>query len=443
MSVRRRRQLALLGAARAAMATSPPATRGLSLGQSTPRGAEARRAGRWKALLGIGVLIPDGVLIRYAQFSTSSETANSWAQLVWRGACSGVVLTVRTLVVLWRRHRESHAPSAQASWLPLTLFSVASLYAQALLCARCGCRPERLRFLGRTRAKLALGALLYGTQSVTFVLATGMTSVANVLIMVALSPLCGALWERALLGKRLPLRTWAACVACVACVAAVLADSWMCDECTAANTIEGDAVALIIPISLGLYFTVTKPPENAAIEAEGGEERDVASAEKPAVSARRVDPGEDDAPVFTVWVGNFLTFAAGLIGLLGVMDESTSALETASKTALASILIMSLVVIPGAFTLLTMAAATVPSAEVSLIMLLELVISPFIVWGAGFERPSDVGFAAGGCLLATLIVHSVLGVLEDRRGGGEKCAADPSLDSKAEVASDEPLTASI
>ena len=330
-----------------------------------------------------------------------------------------------------------------SSLLPLTLFSVASLYAQALLCARCGCRPERLRFLGRTRARLALGALLYGTQSVTFVLATGMTSVANVLIMVALSPLCGALWERALLGKRLPLHTWAACVACVACVAAVLADSWMCDECTAANTIEGDAVALIIPISLGLYFTVTKPPENAAIEAEGGEERDVASAEKPAVSARRVDPGEDDAPVFMVWVGNFLTFAAGLIGLLGVMDESTSALETASKTALASILIMSLVVIPGAFTLLTMAAATVPSAEVSLIMLLELVISPFIVWGAGFERPSDVGFAAGGCLLATLIVHSVLGVLEDRRGGGEKCAADPSLDSKAEVASDEPLTSSI
>ena len=68
-----------------------------------------------------------------------------------------------------------------------------------------------------------------------------------------------------------------------------------------------------------------------------------------------------------------------------------------------------------AFALLTIGAKQVPSAEVSLIMLIELALGPALVWAAVGEVPTWRVWLGSAGVLVTMAVESAVGVADERR----------------------------
>ena len=297
--------------------------------------------------------------------------------------------------------------------------------------------------------RLLGGSILYAAQSIGFQLAANLTSIANVLIIVALMPLCGAVWEHVLLGMALQRHTWIACGICVVFVAAVITDSYMRQGETSA-ALEGDLIALTVPLAMGLYFCAMKEPakngsSKVQKQALGSQPSHPHALEVPHAHTHALTvvgvptAGEsdkcgidrhsesDDTPVMVVILGNLLAALMAVIALHGERGETFGALAPDSAGALCAVLAVGLVVIPASFTLLSYAAVLIPGAEVSLIMLFELAVSPLLVWAAGFERPSDVGLGAGCAILLTLATHSLIEMRVFSKG------AAPGRESQAEA----------
>jgi drug/metabolite transporter (DMT)-like permease len=70
-----------------------------------------------------------------------------------------------------------------------------------------------------------------------------------------------------------------------------------------------------------------------------------------------------------------------------------------------------------AFALLTLGAKDVPSAEVSLIMLIELALGPLLVWAAVGEMPTWRVWLGAAGVLATMAAESFAAVADERREG--------------------------
>ncbi len=111
-----------------------------------------------------------------------------------------------------RRHR--HAPSRQCAWLRADLLAQPVQFAGAAGCCSAGCRARRgcgapCATGGRA---LWISGLCWCVMYTAFMVAITLTTVANVLVTMAMAPLLTAMAARVALGHRLALRTWAAIV---------------------------------------------------------------------------------------------------------------------------------------------------------------------------------------------------------------------------------------
>ncbi|MCE9658019.1 MAG: DMT family transporter [Burkholderiales bacterium] len=100
---------------------------------------------------------------------------------------------------------------------------------------------------------LWLSGLCWSVMFTAFMVAITMTTVANVLVTMAIAPLVTALMARFALGHRLPSRTWAAVFV------AGLGIAWMyANEVAAADSrhLAGIVVALGVPIAAAVNWTV-------------------------------------------------------------------------------------------------------------------------------------------------------------------------------------------
>ena len=130
-----------------------------------------------------------------------------------------------------------------------SFFNAAALV--AMLAGLRGWRPL-WRSLAAGGAALWLSGLCWAVMFTTFMVAITMTTVANVLITMAIAPLLTALLARIALGQLLPLRTWAAIVI------AGLGIAWMyVHELGAADArnVVGTLVALGVPIAAAVNWT--------------------------------------------------------------------------------------------------------------------------------------------------------------------------------------------
>ena len=93
-----------------------------------------------------------------------------------------------------------------------------------------------------------------------------------------------------------------------------------------------------------------------------------------------------------------------------------SALAVAACVAIAALVTQTLSVAV-AFALLTLGAKDVPSAEVSLIMLIELALGPLLVWAAVGEMPTWRVWLGAAGVLATMAAESFAAVADERREG--------------------------
>ncbi len=76
---------------------------------------------------------------------------------------------------------------------------------------------------------------------------------------------------------------------------------------------------------------------------------------------------------------------------------------------------MGAVVVPLAFALIATGPRYLPAADVGLLMLLEAIFGPLLVWWASGEQPSDATFVGGAIIIGALAANNAVALRGGRR----------------------------
>lgn len=230
-----------------------------------------------------------------------------------------------------------------------------------------------IRYGGRT---LWLSGLCWSVMFTAFMVGITLTTVANVLVTMAIAPLLTAIFAWATLGHRLPLRTWGAIAAAGAGIA------WM----YAAELRGGDGrhwigigVALCVPVAAAVNWTL--------LQSDRGQG----------------DSGTDY--MAAVLIGAVLSALVAFLPALPLQ-------ATPRDIAMLAMLGLVQLAIP---CLLAVAVARVLAApEVALLGLLEVIFGVLWTWLGADETPSAAVLGGGLLVIAALVANELLG-LRSRR----------------------------
>lgn len=226
-------------------------------------------------------------------------------------------------------------------------------------------------------ALLWLSALFWAVMFTAFMVALTLTTVAQTLIAVSLSPLLAALMGWLFLRQPLPLRTWGAIIL------ALLGMGWIAgrgllQSHAAPNQTLGLLVALAVPLSaaanwVSLRRAGTQGPMQAAVLIG-------ALLSMLAVSGMARPLQSDVHDVF--WLGFLGLFQLAVPGMLAVW-----------------------------------AAQRLAPAEVGLLGLLEVIFGILWAWIGAGEQPGRSTLLGGALVLLALLGNEWLGWMRQRRGG--------------------------
>ena len=212
--------------------------------------------------------------------------------------------------------------------------------------------------------------LAAGASGVLFVLAVSMTSVANVVFIIASMPVFAALFSRLFLGERIS-RRMAATMASVFVGLAIIA---LGSGETEGASLAGDAVAVLVAATFAAGLTAAR-------------------------KARAVSmvPG-----VAMAHLG-----AAAVLAL--VTSPAAMPLDAWPLVALHGVFIAASAI--G----LALGPRYITSAEVALLILLESVLAPLLVWAVIGENPGPWALTGGAVVISALAVSNILALR--RRNG--------------------------
>lgn len=216
---------------------------------------------------------------------------------------------------------------------------------------------------------LWISGLCWAVMFTAFMVALTITTVANVLVTLAVGPLLTALVSRFVLGQRLPLRSW------LAIGAAGIGIAWMFGTSIHGGRLQhlvGSLVALLVPIAAAVNWSVLQHLS-----------------------------GREKAPDMLVAV----LIGAGVSAVL-CLPLALPFAASAKDFALLSLLGVVQLAIP---CLMVVAATRVLSApEVSLLGLLEVVLGTLWAWLGADEVPNPAVFGGGSLVLGALLVNALL-----------------------------------
>ena len=287
----------------------------------------------------------------------------------------GAVLTMVGVTLMWSiagvvtRHLEAARAFEVTFWR-------SGFNALALLLMLAWLRgPAPLwRTLRNGGSTLWLSGLCWSVMFTAFMVALTLTTVANVLITMALAPLFTALLSRVLLRHALPLRTWGAIVV------AGLGIAWMYGQQVSAGDARqllGTAVALGVPIAAAINWTLLHHHrEDASVDM------------LPAVLI-----GATLSALLTLPLA--VPFAAsahdiGLLALLGVVQLAIPCL------------------------LAVTASRALSAPEAALLALLEVVFGVLWAWWGANEAPSIAVLGGGLLVIGALAGNELLSLRRPR-----------------------------
>ena len=212
-------------------------------------------------------------------------------------------------------------------------------------------------------------AFFFGTGGLFFVSSIMFTSVANTVVIISSAPLFAALFTRLFRIECIPVRTWLAIGMALLGVCLVFAGS------LGSGSLIGDGIAVLTACNAGANLTML-----------------------------RRNPHLDRMP---------LVCLGGLIMAL-LAWPLAQPLQVGSQGFL-FLGIMGLVQMPVALFLIAQSTRYLPSPEVSLFLIVETVLSPIWVWCILGEVPPGMTYVGGSLIVATLILHSWLGIREVSR----------------------------
>ena len=208
-----------------------------------------------------------------------------------------------------------------------------------------------------------VSGVFFGASTISFVMSIRLTTAANTLVIVASTPLFAAIFTRIFLSEKVPRRTWVAVVAGFSGIVVIFSGS------LSAGSVTGDLLALATAMFMAGNFVIIRSHRQVSMI--------------PAVVLSGIL-----TTLITVFVTDPLSVGASDMLLLSVMGT---------------------VVMPVPLALMTVAPKLIPAAEVSLIMLLETFLGPLWVWLVIGQRPAGETVLGGGVLVATLVVHALVG----------------------------------
>jgi drug/metabolite transporter (DMT)-like permease len=205
--------------------------------------------------------------------------------------------------------------------------------------------------------------LIFAAGSLCFIYSITHTLVANTLFLTATSPVFAALMSRYFLKERVAWRTWFAIAMTLAGVGVIASGSLG----EGRGGLDGDLAAIGAAITLAATFTIARMTKTRSMVPAMGLAGLVS-----AIAALPLATTLVAAPADWLW-----------IGLLG------------------------LVVSPIGFALLTTGPRYLPAPDVSLMLLLESVFGPLLVWLVLAEYPGDRSLVGGAIVLSALVLSNV------------------------------------
>lgn len=202
----------------------------------------------------------------------------------------------------------------------------------------------------------------FGTLA--FLYSVTQTSIANTLFIASTSPIFAALIARFILREHVSLRTWLTIAATLVGIGIIAYGSIG----GGIGSIEGDIAALGAAISLAITFSIARANRSASMVPATG-------------------------------LAGLLT---GLIGLL-VAPDIAIAREDWIWVGL-----LGLVVAPLGFALLATGPRYLPAPDVSLILLLEAVLGPLLVWWVLAEYPGNMTMIGGVIVLGAMAISNLI-----------------------------------
>jgi drug/metabolite transporter (DMT)-like permease len=242
------------------------------------------------------------------------------------------------------------------------------------------------RSLREGGSALWISGLCWCVMFTAFMVAVSLTTVANVLITLALGPLFTALLARAALGHRLAPRTWGA----IALAGAGIA--WMYGHEVSAGDprhLLGMGIALAVPVAAAVNWTLLQHLKNHG-DRQGAQSANRAADMLPAVLVGAAMSALVTLPPALPLQAS--THDVGWLALLGLVQLAIPCL------------------------LAVVVARVLPGPEISLLALLEVVFGVAWAWLGANEAPAPSVLAGGAVVLLALAGNELLALREGARG---------------------------
>ena len=215
---------------------------------------------------------------------------------------------------------------------------------------------------------LWLSGLCWSVMFTAFMVALTLTTVANVLVTMALGPLLTALSARAFTSYRIPARTW------LAIALAGVGIVWMYGgQANLSAQLTGTLVALLVPIAAASNWTVVQHSQ------AHGQKIDLI----PAVLV-----GAVISSLVTLPLALPFTATPNDIGLLAFLGLTQLAIPCV---------------------LSVWCASKLKAPEISLLALLEIIFGILLVWVGAGEAPGNSVLYGGALVIGALVMNEILG----------------------------------
>jgi drug/metabolite transporter (DMT)-like permease len=238
--------------------------------------------------------------------------------------------------------------------------------------------PAFWRDLATARWPLWVSGCCGGTMYTAFMIGLTLTSVANVLVTLAVGPLVTALFARLFLGPRLPRRTWVA----IALGGAGIAWMFGQDALTGAS-LTGTLVAFAAPLAASVNWTLLQSMANRPQESPPPPDM------LPAVLIGAVLSAGVTLPF--AWPLTASVHDISLLALLGVVQLTAPCL------------------------LVVRISKALPAPEIALLGLLEVVFGVAWAWIGAGEQPAPATLTGGLLVIGALVFNETLGLRQRRR----------------------------
>ncbi len=240
------------------------------------------------------------------------------------------------------------------------------------------------RDLAHASAIFWFSSFCWAVMFTAFMVAITLTTVANVLVTMAVAPLITAIFARAFLHHRLPRRTWAAIAL------AGLGIGWMFGhEAQAGASLLGTSIALAVPLAAAVNWTLLQHLRGSSQTSE-------------CTAAR--DP-QDMLPA--VLVGAILSAVATL---------PLSLPFQATRHDLILLAFLGTVQLAIPCLLAVRLSRELPAPEIALLSLLEVLFGVLWAWLGAGETPSSNALTGGALVLGALVGNEILALRERQSG---------------------------